>query len=196
MKQSVKQSILRKFYPVIKKLGSLGKNGSIVHNKSNTRPFFSIYDYKIQLNNGEELELSKFKGKKLLLVNTASNCGYTAQYEELQKLHEQNSENIQIIAFPANDFADQEQSNDDEIAEFCKLNYGVSFPIAIKGGVVVKNSSQQPVFKWLTDKNLNGWNTHEPDWNFSKYLLDENGVLLAYFGPSVSPLDQEILSRI
>ena len=122
-------------------------------------------------------------------------CGYTGQYSELQSLHERFGDTLQIIAFPANDFAEQEKSNDSEIAQFCQLNYGVTFPIAVKG-VVIKNTQQQQIFKWLTDKNLNGWNEHAPDWNFGKYIIDEKGILTHYFGPSVSPLQDEFLNAL
>lgn len=91
--------------------------------------------------------------------------------------------------------ADQEKSNDSKIAQFCQLNYGVTFPVTQKG-VVVKQADQQEVFKWLSDKNLNGWNEHAPDWNFGKYIVDENGVLTHYFGPSISPLEKESLNQL
>ena len=187
--ETFKQKMLRKLYPTIQKLGKKGKNGTVLINENKTSPISSFYDLKIALNNGDMLEVSEFKGKKVVLVNTASNCGYTGQYAELQSLHERFGDSLVIVAFPANDFAHQEKSDDKEIAQFCQLNYGVTFPVALKG-VVVKNSEQQEVFKWLSDKNLNGWNEHDPDWNFGKYVIDEKGVLTDYFGPSISPLDE------
>ena len=147
------------------------------------------------MNNGNPIDFSVYSGKKVLIVNTASNCGYTGQYAELQKLHEKLGDKLAIIAFPANDFAEQEKSSDNEISQFCQINYGVTFPIA-KKGVVVKSKEQQPIFKWLTDSRANGWNSHQPDWNFGKYVIDEKGNLSNYFGPSISPLDSEFLKAV
>ncbi len=189
-KETFKQKLLRKMYPMILKLGKKGKNGTTLVNSKNKQPSTSIYDLNITLNTGKTLDFSDLKGKKIILVNTASNCGYTGQYSELQSLHESYGDKLQIIGFPANDFAEQEKSNDDEISQFCQINYGVTFPLA-KKGVVIKEDNQQQLFKWLTDKNLNNWNDHAPDWNFSKYIIDEKGVLTHYFGPSVSPLADE-----
>ena len=193
--ETFKQKILRKMYPTIRKLGKKGKNGTVLINSQNKSPNYSIYDIDITLNTGKTLNLSEFKGKKMLLVNTASNCGYTGQYSELQTLHERFGDKVQIIAFPANDFAEQEKSSDNDIAQFCQLNYGVTFPVA-KKGVVLKKQNQQQTFKWLTEKNINNWNEHVPDWNFSKYIIDENGVLTHYFGPSVSPLEDNLIDAL
>lgn len=194
-KETFKQKLLRKMYPMILKLGKKGKNGTMLINSNNKVPSSSIYDLNITLNTGKTLNFSDLKGKKIVLVNTASNCGYTGQYSELQSLHESYGDKIQIIGFPANDFKEQEKSNDDEISQFCQVNYGVTFPIA-KKGVVIKEDNQQQLFKWLTDKNLNNWNDHAPDWNFSKYIIDEKGVLTHYFGPSVSPLEEEFKNAL
>ncbi len=193
--ETFKQKLLRKMYPMIRKMGKKGKNGTVLFNAEKTAPSSSFYELRVLLNNNKELLFLDFKGKKVILVNTASNCGYTGQYSELQTLYERFGDTLQIIAFPANDFAEQEKSNDSEIAQFCQLNYGVSFPVTVKG-VVLKNAKQQPVFKWLTDKNMNGWNAHAPDWNFGKYIIDENGILTHYFGPSVSPLEVEFLNAL
>ena len=193
--ESLKQRLLRKMYPFIRKMGKKGRNGTILINEKKILPVVSFYDLNVVLNSRAKLAFSEFKGKKTVLVNTASDCGYTGQYSELQTLHERYGDNIRIIAFPANDFAGQEKNNDSEIAQFCQLNYGVTFPVASKG-VVVKNAQQQPVFRWLTDKALNGWNDHHPDWNFGKYIINESGVLTHYFGPSVSPLDVDFLNAL
>jgi glutathione peroxidase len=190
--ETFKQKVLRKMYPFIRNLGKKGKNGTTLKNNNEAVPSSSFYDLSVVLNNGKTLHFAELKGKKVLLVNTASNCGYTGQYAELQALYEKCGDSLHIIAFPANDFAGQEKSGDNEIAQFCQLNYGVTFPVA-KKGVVIKNTSQQPVFKWLSDKSLNGWNDRTPDWNFSKYIIDEQGILMHYFGPSISPLDNEFL---
>ncbi|MCX2837819.1 glutathione peroxidase [Salinimicrobium sp. MT39] len=193
--QSLKQKVLRFMYPLIRKLGKKGENGTVLTNEQKSQPLTSLHNLKVDLNTGKTLELQEFKGKKLILVNTASNCGYTGQYSELQSLQERYGNSLQVIAFPANDFAEQEKSDDNEIAEFCQMNYGVTFPVA-KKSVVVKNEEQQELFKWLTSKDLNGWNQHAPDWNFSKYIVDENGLLTHYFGPSISPLEEQFLRAL
>lgn len=167
----------------------------MLHNQGKASPSIPFYEQKVTRIDGNPIDLSLYAGKKVVLVNTASNCGYTGQYEELQKLHEQMGDKVGIIGFPANDFAKQEQGSDEEISQFCQINYGVTFPIA-KKGVVVKNEDQQPMFKWLTSPEANGWNKHQPDWNFGKYVIDENGNLTNYFGPSISPLDEEFLKAI
>lgn len=194
-KESFKQKALRTFYPVIRKLGKKGDYGTILKNQDSSMPQTSFYNLSIELNSGDTLNFSELKGKKVLLVNTASDCGYTGQYAELQELHEQYGDQLHIIGFPANDFAGQEKGSDEEIAQFCQVNYGVTFPLAQKGSVV-KSSDQQPVYKWLTDKGLNAWNDRAPDWNFSKYVIDENGKLTHYFGPSISPLEDTLLESL
>lgn len=190
-----KQKILRFLYPLIRKASKSGKNGTVISNENNATSIVSFYQQKAILNNGNPIDFSVYSGKKVLIVNTASNCGYTGQYAELQKLHEKLGDKLAIIAFPANDFAEQEKSSDNEISQFCQINYGVTFPIA-KKGVVVKSKEQQPIFKWLTDSTANGWNSHQPDWNFGKYVIDEKGNLTNYFGPSISPLDSEFLKAV
>ena len=190
-----KQKILRFLYPLIRKASKSGKNGTVISNENNATSIVPFYQQKAILNNGNPIDFSVYSGKKVLIVNTASNCGYTGQYAELQKLHEKLGDKLAIIAFPANDFAEQEKSSDNEISQFCQINYGVTFPIA-KKGVVVKSKEQQPIFKWLTDSRANGWNSHQPDWNFSKYVIDEKGNLTNYFGPSISPLDSEFLKAV
>ncbi len=122
----------------------------------------------------------------MLIVNLASLCGFTPQYEELQKLYEQ-AENLVILGFPANNFGTQEPGSDEEISNFCKVNYGVTFPLFKKDDV--KGNEKQPVYQWLSDKNKNGWNDIEPKWNFYKYLIDEKGNLDKVFSSSVSPMD-------
>jgi len=110
-------------------------------------------------------------------------------------LHQTHKDTLVVIAFPANDFGAQEQGSDEQIAQFCKVNFGVTFPLMKKSGVV-KHADQNPVFDWLTDKNKNGWNEQQPNWNFCKYLVDENGVLVAFFGPGVSPMSEEVLNAV
>ncbi len=163
-------------------------------NTSLIKPPVSFYELSITLNDGKTCHFSDLKGKKALLVNTASNCGYTNQYEDLQKLHEQFGNKVLVIGFPANDFKEQEKGSDEEIAAFCKLNFGVSFPLAKKSSVI--GDDQNEVFSWLSDQKKNGWNNQEPTWNFSKYLVSEDGVLLNYFDPGVSPMSEEVIAAI
>ena len=154
-----------------------------------------FYELNVRLNNNSPIDFNSLRGKKVLLVNTASNCGYTNQYAELEQLYEQNKERLVIIGFPANDFKEQEKGTDEEIAQFCQLNFGVTFPLAKKSSVV-KSAQQHSVFQWLSRKELNGWNDREPNWNFSKYLVNEEGVLTHFFDPTVSPLSKEVLSAV
>jgi len=193
---SLRQKILKAIYPLYTGFKKMtGKGNKVVSNDKKVSPPSSLYDLSVTLNNGDFFQLSELKGKKILLVNTASDCGYTAQYDDLQKLYEKNEETLAIIGFPANDFKQQEKGSDEEIAEFCRINYGVTFPLAKKSSVI-KSDNQNEIFKWLSDKNKNGWNDWAPSWNFSKYLVDENGVLINYFGPSVSPLSSDVMNAI
>ncbi len=144
------------------------------------------FDLSLPLNDGRVWNLSESNGKYTLLVNTASDCGFTGQYAQLQDLADKHSDRLLVLAVPANDFKQQESGSDADIAQFCSRNYGVSFPIAQKTSVV-KGSTQHPIYNWLTHKSANGWNDRSPDWNFSKYLLSPEGKLLAYFGPGVEP---------
>jgi glutathione peroxidase len=191
-----RQRILKIVYPLwIAFTKLLGKNTKILANAKKVRPVQSIYDLTVPLNNGNALPLNTYKGKKLLLVNTASNCGYTNQYDDLQKLYKQFDNQLEIIAFPANDFKEQEKGSDSDIAQFCRVNFGVTFPLA-KKSVVVKSAEQNKIFGWLTSKSKNGWNEKAPTWNFSKYLIDEQGTLTHYFDPSVSPLSEEVVQAV
>ncbi|OYW79960.1 MAG: glutathione peroxidase [Sphingobacteriia bacterium 28-36-52] len=184
-----KQSILKAAYPIIMFMGKLtGQSKNSLLNKDQVKPIDSFYDLQAVKNNGDTLHFSELKGKKVLLVNTASDCGYTGQYEELEQLHQLYGDRLVVIGFPANDFKDQEKKSDVDIAAFCKVNYGVSFQL-MKKGQVIKGAQQQPVYVWLTDPIKNGWCNKEPDWNFSKYLINENGLLEGYYSQWVSPKD-------
>jgi len=154
----------------------------------------SIYDFKMKDINGEDVDFSKFKGQKLLLVNVASKCGYTPQYADLQKLHEAHGDKVTIIGFPANNFGGQEPGTNEEIKQFCSENYGVTFKMMDK--VSVKGADKDPLYRWLSDKDMNGWNDKEPSWNFCKYLINENGELVKFFPSSVKPMDEEIIKLI
>lgn len=149
-----------------------------------------IYDFKVPSLDGKTINFKKFKGKKILIVNTASACGYTPQYADLEKLHQQYKDKLVIVGFPANNFGQQEPGSNEEIKDFCKKNYGVSFPMAAK--VSVKGEDMHPLFKWLTTKSLNGKMDAEIKWNFTKFLIDENGNLLAKFDSKVKPMSEEI----
>ncbi|MGZ5221555.1 MAG: glutathione peroxidase [Chitinophagaceae bacterium] len=192
---SLRQRILKIVYPLLVwGKQKTGKQKGVSNIGLASAPV-SFYSLSVILNNGKEFSFEKLKGKKVLVVNTASNCGYTPQYAELQKLYQHSKEELEIIAFPANDFREQEKGTDEAIEQFCSRNYGVSFPI-VKKSVVVKDEKQNTVFKWLTEKNQNGWNDAPPSWNFSKYLVNENGVLTHYFEPAVSPLSTELTSAV
>jgi glutathione peroxidase len=150
----------------------------------------TLYDFKVPGLDGSTIDFSKYKGKKILIVNTASECGYTPQYADLQKLYEAHKSNLVIVGFPANNFGGQEPGTNTEIKEFCKKNYGVTFPMA--GKVSVKGDDIHPLFKWLTTKSENGVMDAEIKWNFTKFLLDEKGKLIAVFPSKVNPNSEEI----
>ncbi len=154
----------------------------------------SIYKFKVEGLEGGTIDFSKFKGKKILVVNTASKCGFTPQYEALQKLYSEYGDKLVIVGFPANNFGGQEPGTNSDIKEFCKKNYGVTFPMAAK--VSVKGDDISPVFKWLTNKTENGVMDADIKWNFTKFLLDEHGILLAKFDSKITPLSDEITAYL
>ena len=154
----------------------------------------SIYDFKVESLEGGTIDFATFKGKKILVVNTASKCGYTPQYEELEALYKKYQDKLVIIGFPANNFGGQEPGTNIEIKEFCKKNYGVSFPMAAK--VSVKGNDIAPIYKWLCDKSLNGVLDADVKWNFSKFLLDEKGNLVAKYDSGVKPMSEEITGKL
>lgn len=154
----------------------------------------SIYDFKVEALDGGEIDFSKFKGKKILIVNTASKCGLTPQYEGLEKLHEQYGKNLVIVGFPANNFLFQEPGTDEEIAEFCQKNYGVSFLMASK--ISVKGKDQHPIYTFLTQKRYNNFKDSKVKWNFQKYLIDEKGNLIAVIAPSTTPLSEDVIKLL
>jgi glutathione peroxidase len=192
---NVKQGILKKLYPLIMRWSKASNRSARLANDRQVEPPVPFHTLKATQNNGQPLDFSQFKNQKVLLVNTASNCGYTGQYAELQQLHEQLLGKVVIVGFPANDFKEQEKSDDKAIAQFCQVNYGVTFPLARKSSVI-KGQEQNPVYQWLTRAEQNGWNDHQPDWNFGKYLVDEKGVLSHYFGPAVSPLSPAVVNAL
>lgn len=193
---TARQKVLKAVYPAFMWFTRLtGKKSKKMDNAENKRPITSFYDLKATANNGSVIDFASFKGKKVLLVNTASNCGYTNQYDDLEALYKEKKDKLVVIGFPANDFKEQEKGSDEEIAEFCRVNFGVTFPLA-KKSTVIKSNDQNPVYQWLTDATKNGWLNKEPTWNFSKYLVNEEGVLTDYFDPSVSPAGAEIRKAV
>jgi glutathione peroxidase len=171
----------------------LGKVKSRPQNMTQ-EPSTSIYDFEMPLSDGTIQSLSAFKGKKILIVNTASKCGYTPQYEGLELLYKEYGEKVVVLAFPANNFGGQEPGTNAEIASFCKNNYDVTFPVFSK--ISVKGNDMNPLYQWLTQKSKNGWNEDAPNWNFCKYLIDEEGNLEAFYGSAVEPLGDEITKAI
>ncbi len=160
----------------------------------NDQKLKSIYDFKVEALDGSTIDFSAFKGKKILIVNTASKCGYTPQYDELEKLYQQNKAHLVIVGFPANNFGAQEPGTNKEIGEFCKKNYGVSFPMAAK--VSVKGDDTAPIYTWLCNKSQNGVLDATVTWNFNKFLLDETGKLIMKFDSNVTPLSDELKSKL
>jgi glutathione peroxidase len=185
-----RQSILKAAYPLIMLKGKLLGDRADILTDSKTIPTVSFYSLKATDNKGHVFDFDSLKGRKVLLVNTASNCGFTGQYDELQRLHVQYGDRLVILGFPANDFKAQEPGTDAEIAEFCRLNYGVSFPLMQKSQVI-KGADQNPVFYWLTHAEANGWCIQAPKWNFNKYIVNETGQLVAYASQDVSPLSED-----
>jgi len=193
---TAKQKILKAVYPIIMGVSNLfGNNNQAVANEKDLKPLKSFYDLEALANDGSLMRFSEFAGKKILLVNTASECGYTDQYAELEKLYQQYKGKLIILGFPANDFKNQEKGDDAAIAAFCKLNYDISFPL-IRKSQVIKGGEQNKVYQWLTAATQNGWNNRQPDWNFSKYLVNEEGVLTNYFSQNISPLDDIVINAI
>ena len=154
----------------------------------------TVYDYHLKDIKGQPLDLSAYRGKKILLVNTASACGLTPQYKQLEELHENFKDKLQIIGLPCNDFAGQEPGTEQEIAQFCEVNYGVTFPLTSK--VKIKGDHPDAIYQFLTKKELYGFADSVVEWNFQKYLVDGNGKLIAVFAPPVDPLSDEILKAI
>lgn len=149
----------------------------------------SVYDFKMKSLDGKEVDLAQYKGKYMLIVNTASKCGYTYQYKDLEKLHEQFGNKVAVLGFPANNFLWQEPGSSEEIATFCERNYGVKFQMFEK--VSVKGSDKAPLYKWLEAKT-----GEVPSWNFCKYLISPEGNVLGFYTPQVRPMDKAIMDKI
>jgi glutathione peroxidase len=155
----------------------------------------TLYDFTVETIEGESFPLSQLKGKKVMVVNTASKCGLTPQYELLEKLYKQyKGQNFVIIGFPANNFLSQEPGSNAEILDFCTENYGVTFPMMAK--ISVKGDDIHPLYQWLTSKKENGAVDSDVSWNFQKFLIDEEGRVVQSFSPRTKPNDEEIVNWI
>lgn len=159
-------------------------------NKNNTETDSSFYSLKAKSIDGKTVSMNDYKDKYIMIVNTASKCGYTYQYEGLEKLYQKHKNKLIVLGFPSNDFLWQEPGSNEKIKTFCKINYGVTFPLFAK--IAVKGKKKHPIFAWLTNPELNGWNKKSPGWNFNKYLIDTSGKLVAHFGAKAEPLSKEI----
>ena len=151
----------------------------------------SIYNFKLEGIDGSEINFEDFKGKKIMLVNVASECGYTPQYQQLEELYKEFKDKLTVVGVPANNFGGQEPGTNAEIKAFCTLNYGISFPMTAKVDI-----NEHPLYQWLTQKSLNGKLDSKVKWNFQKYLLDEKGQLITFYPSSTDPADEKILDWI
>ena len=159
-----------------------------------TNEMTSIHTFKVEALDGTTINFADFKGKKILIVNTASECGYTPQYKELEALYQKFKDKLVIVGFPANNFGGQEPGTNTEIKAFCQQNYGVTFPMAAK--ISVKGDDAAPIYQWLCNKTENGVLDAEIKWNFNKFLLDENGNMIAYFPSKVTPMSEQITGKL
>ncbi|MGC1244388.1 MAG: glutathione peroxidase [Chryseosolibacter sp.] len=149
----------------------------------------SIYEFTVNGIDGQPVDFERYRGKNLLIVNTASKCGYTPQYESLENLHKNYSDRVVVLGFPANNFLWQEPGSNSDIAAFCQKNFGVTFQMFEK--ISVKGKDQHPLYRWLAAKS-----GKKPSWNFCKYLVDKNGQVAGFFGPKIDPLDETIIHKI
>ncbi len=172
-------------------------NNTIMENTTTTAPTettASIHKFSVKALDGTTINFADFKGKKILVVNTASECGYTPQYKDLEALYEKYKGKLVIVGFPANNFGGQEPGSNTEIKSFCKKNYGVTFPMAEK--ISVKGDDIAPIYLWLTQKSQNGVLDATIKWNFNKFLLDEQGKMIAKFDSGVTPMSEEITGKL
>ncbi len=191
---SLIKKILAISYPFRMKFSKFtGMGIKVIKNAKNIKAPVSFFSLYARTNIGEQISFENFRGKKLLLVNLASKCGYTPQYDELEKLDRKNY-NLTILGFPSNDFGGQEPDGDKDISDFCRINFGITFQLFAKDHV--KGANKQTVYQWLCNAEKNGWNNKEPKWNFYKYLVDEKGNLISVFSPSVSPMSDEVLNSL
>jgi glutathione peroxidase len=158
----------------------------------NEKPGF--YELSIQKMDGSLIELEEFRGRKILIVNVASECGFTPQYADLQELFLSRKEKLVILGFPCNDFGKQEPGSNEEIKRFCTEKYEVTFPLFDK--ITLEGDQRPPLYQWLTDEKKNGWNVESPNWNFCKYLVNEKGELTHFFQSAISPMSDELLEAL
>ncbi len=177
-------------YFLKEKVFNIKETAPILNSQSNEK-FYQLSAKDIE---GNIINFSRYQGKKLLIVNVASKCGYTPQYKDLQELHKKYNDKITILAFPSNNFGFQEPGTNEQIEEFCETNFGVEFQLFEKSDVRGENANN--VYKWLSSINDNGWNDKSPRWNFFKYLIDDFGNLKAVYSSNVNPLDKEIVDFI
>jgi len=182
----LKYSFLKIFSP--KKI--ISKPQNTISPKSS----ISFYDFTMKSIDGKDIPFSNYKGKKILIVNTASECGYTPQFNELEALHEKYKDKVVLLGFPSDNFGGQEPGTNQEIAAFCQRNFGVTFQLFEKSDVIGPN--QNGLYQWLTNKEQNGWNDTAPGWNFCKYLISEKGELLKFYSAAVNPLSDEIMNNL
>lgn len=154
----------------------------------------SFYDFTVNDLSGKPVNLKEYQGKTVVLINVASKCGFTPQYADWQKFHEKYGSKVAVLGFPANDFMSQEPGTNDEIAEFCQKNYGVTFRMFDK--IKVSGKDKAPLYNWLSSKELNGWNDQEPTWNFCKYLINKEGKLTHFFESKITPDNPEFLKAV
>jgi glutathione peroxidase len=158
----------------------------------NTNTMF--YNFKLNTLDGQTIDFSKYKGKKVIILNVASKCGFTPQYADWQAFYDKNKDKVEVLGFPSNEFLGQEPGSNTEIGEFCQKNYGVTFQMFEKTNV--KGSDKSEFYTWLSDKSKNGWNEQEPSWNFCKYVVNEQGELTHFFSSVVKPEDAEFLKAM
>ncbi|OON68433.1 glutathione peroxidase [Hymenobacter sp. CRA2] len=154
----------------------------------------TVYDFTVNDINGQPVKLSQYAGKKLLIVNTASECGYTPQYKELEELYRKHGDRVTVLGFPANNFGGQEPGTNQQIATFCEKNYGVTFPLFSK--VSVQGADTAPLYQFLGSKAQNGTTDDKPTWNFCKYLINEQGQVVAFYPSKVKPMSEELVAAI
>ncbi|MEI6410856.1 MAG: glutathione peroxidase [Bacteroidota bacterium] len=157
-------------------------------------PTVSFFSFTVNGLDGKPVSLEQYKGKKIIVLNVASECGYTPQYADWEKYYEAHKDKVVVLGFPCNDFGGQEPGSAAQITTFCTKNYGVTFPMFEK--VAVKGADTAPIYKWLTDPALNGWNSQAPSWNFCKYLIDEQGKLVNFFASGVKPESADFVKAI
>ena len=179
---------------IISGVFSMAFSKNVIESKGVVNSASSFYDLAINDINGKKINLAKFRGKKVMIVNVASRCGYTSQYEDLQALYEKNKDKLEIIAVPCNDYGSQESGSNSEIKNFCETRYGVSFTMGSKQKI--KSSPISDLYQWLSDPKQNGWNSSLPSWNFCKYVINEDGQLTHFLRSGVNPTGNEMLEII